>query len=548
VGISKDGLHALTGGRGEAVALWDLERGELEGRYFNHWNALTAAGFGPDESTIVSSGVDGEVMLHDRVSANLLRRKAFSMEGGGIIGLTYGAAILPGTHRTLVSSWGDGNRLHLIDLAESRTLAKFAGHQGMVTSVTTDRVARRAVSQGLDGTRFWDLDTGSEVGFIPRQGMASAMDPAGAFAILGDMRGTLRIQPWPSDGGSIALATETRLLSVPNRSGFEALAFAPDGRTLYVASRVAVHALAFPSGDLLRSFEVTESPLAGKLLFKRGPIEPGESRLVATPRLCFIQALAVSPDGERLLTWESGEKEGLRLWDTRTGAIQKQILGRFGDLGFSFDGARILVTEPGPSSRFGTIDPATGSFTRLASPNHPPGILSEIHAVLTTGHDAPSGARLLAYSPDARWVLAAFIRERKVSFWNAVTNREQRPLGRHRHAISVVALSLDAAWALSGDEGGYVSLWSTFGRGGAQGLMAHQGRVVCAAFLPDGHRIATAGEDGVIRLWKVGDLSSLGSLKGSIRRITQMTVSPDGKWILAVDQYDSEIHAWKLPG
>jgi WD40 repeat protein len=65
-------------------------------------------------------------------------------------------------------------------------------------------------------------------------------------------------------------------------------------------------------------------------------------------------------------------------------------------------------------------------------------------------------------------------------------------------------------------------------QGGVTGL---RGRVRDVAFSPDGKRIASVGEDRVVRVWDPIDGRELLTIKGHAAEIAAVAFSPDGKWL-----------------
>ncbi len=74
-------------------------------------------------------------------------------------------------------------------------------------------------------------------------------------------------------------------------------------------------------------------------------------------------------------------------------------------------------------------------------------------------------------------------------------------------------------------------------------LNGHKDWVLSVMFSPDGTRLATGGNDKIIRLWDVGTGRLLGSLGGHGYAINAVTYSPDGKW-LASAGVDGSVRLW----
>ena len=423
-----------------------------------------------------------------------------------------------------------------------------AGHA--VAFVTPDE--RYVVARGVLSLGVWDAKTGAELKKLARKegdDESSMLSPTGTMLATGAKDGSITLWSVPELGATRRLAAHpgevtalafsrdgkrlgscskqgslrlwdaktgklTREVTGLDEYGCRALAFSPDGGTLYLAQGTWVELFDARNGKKLATLK-------------------GEQN---------IASLVLSPSGDRLAVAAHGKE--LVLWDTASRQPAKKLAfsGNASAVAFSPDGKRLAVSGEDEvvrvldASSFAELGPRPSHsepLTALAAGPEPGTVLAADRSGLLRkwridGASVEADARGKGYGYLA-------LTERGVVFVaDKIELRKPGDLALLGDIDSGsayrAAATRDGRLAATLDRG-RCKLWDLGKRALLREIEAHANYADAVAFSPDGKLLATGGSEGVIRLFETSSFADRTTIRVGAA-VKSIHFVPDGSIVV----------------
>lgn len=191
-----------------------------------------------------------------------------------------------------------------------------------------------------------------------------------------------------------------------------------------------------------------------------------------------------------------------------------------------------------------------------------------LHLPMAAAQDAAAPAAPAAPAPapnlpaHARWVISAdytadgnqlltsggeslLYRPGDAVIWNPTDGARVADLAGHPTAVWAIRATNDGRFAATAGYDGLVKLWDLPGRAAKADLKKHKGWVRSLDFSPDGSKLATAGEDGTVVVWDTGSNAEIRTIAAHAGPVTTVAFSPDGA-TLATGGGDKLVKLWDV--
>lgn len=513
-----EGAEILTASRDGTARVWSVKTGLPSGPSLPHRGPITQALFSRDGRKIVTASEDRTVRIWDRRTGRPLCPPLRHAEPVTYIELTADGRRLLTSTQAAARVWDtrtgrpitpplphvphpsaptghaalspDGTRVATIrkdgsfivwNVATAGPIRRFDFVDGMARWLCFSPDSRRVAASHYGQTRVWSVETGQPVSPLMMDHGQMRFSPDGTR-----LAGTARV--WDITTG-LAVASNLR-----HSADIHTLAFAPDGVRVVTASADRT-ARVWGSDD-------------------RGPLTP------LLRHSADVLDAAFSMDGRRIVT--RCADGSVRVWDLAPSESADRILVHDGAVGvtgvsFSPDGRRLLTAFRRKGANGPVVwDLRTGQAVRLAT---------------WDAGDWPSAS----FSPDGRWI-AATNAAGEVRLWNAATLRCVLPVVQGSGHVWEAAFSPDSRSLMTRSDD--VRVWEV--PSGRLRYRLRDGKsIISAGWAQDSDRLVTAStaEPGPfrVRAWDGRTGAPLTSSLDFAASWGGATLSPDGRWLAAID-------------
>ena len=551
VSFSPDGETLASGGDDGTVRLWNVATGGQIAIFTGHVGQVNRVSFGRDSKTLASiSYQDGSVYMWDLAT----RLPKFTISGyfGFQASDERQGAIFSPDGKTLASIGSGDGAIHLWDVATGRPRAALNGCLGVgdrILSANFSPDGKTLASGGSDDmVRIWDVASGREIAALKHDSDVRHVSFSPDGKTLASHRRGREVRLW-----NVGDWTEKSVLS--HFRTVDSVSFSPDSRTLAstVGSDNEVHSwrdvhlwdvdtgkqIGALTGHTERVASVSFSPDEDSGILASADIR-GTALLWNVDARTIIATLtgyivSFSADGKTLATADydadSRPVAVVRLWDVPTGT-------EIGTLGHSDYVSNAIFSPDGKA----LASVATGRYDSEV-------VLWDVEERREIAVHKYLYHTSVSFSPDSKTLASMGYDDfGSVYLWDVATGKKKNAtLTRSTSLLRSASFSSDSRILASAGDDGTVRLWDVPTRTEIGALSGHKHAVLSVSFSPDkdSNMLASGGSDRTVRLWDVDKRIEIAALTGHDDIVRQVVFSPNGKTLTSID-LSGEARLWDV--
>lgn len=533
VAFTPDGTTVATAGDANVISLWGIESGTERFTLTGHEKPVQGLAISRDGHWLVSAADDATLKLWDLQTAALAR----TFHGAEAAPKEFNAVAFSADESTLISA-GVDRTIRLWALESGAATNSFPGHVDAVLASTFSPDSRLIATVGSDQQiRFWGVRSGMTARLVQTQGgrlYAVAYHPNGRQLITAGEAGLVRL--WDINRGTAVLTLTGHVGDVTavavDASGERIVSGGVDG-AVRIWDAVTGEAQQTIAGDVDGIHAVAINPV-GSLVVGAGAdgliriwrSQTGEVVGELEGHKGAVDALAFSADGAMLAS--AGEDQSVRVWSVRDRVLLRIFIGhtaRVRAVAFGPDNKRLASGGDDRTVRLWNVE--RGEAIRILF-----------------GH--ADVIRSLAFSPDGNTLVSTAggtTGNNSIRMWVVKPLAERFKLEAHDDILRWATFSPDGRFIATACEDGKVRIWDGESEQFQQLIDAHQERVRTVAFSHDSRRLISAGDDKLIHVWEVGTWARVAELAGHTERVRSAFFSPDNKLIVSASE-DRSVRLW----